>query len=227
VPSFRVTEPRVSLKEFDVVGRDGDEPGFVAHTGLAESAGSHGCEKVPVIDMAPPLHGSGTGNHIRAHAMGTANLTHDELQKIRTFVDRHANEHLAFQHFHGKQLLNAVPQMYCIRPHSRPYSEDDGRYCRTLFSCAGFVLEAYRFARIRLLGLDALPGVDLAVLRVAYTREIHAMERGIIRREDLGLEGSGPWPVLLCGYLFHALSRDTDSIRREPYRPVLDDRYFR
>jgi hypothetical protein len=227
VPSFRVTEPQISLKEFDVVGRDGDEPGFVAHTGLAESAGLHGCEKVPVIDMAPPLHGNGAANQVTAHVVGTADLTHDELQKIRTFVDRHANEHLAFQQFRGRRLLNAVPQMYCILPHSRPYNEADGRYCRTLFSCAGFVLEAYRFARIALLLAAPIPSVDLAILRLAYPVQFRLIDRGPLRLEDLGLEGPGPWPVLLCGYLFHGLNRDADSIRRQPYQPGPDDWYFR
>ena len=230
MPSSRVTGPQVSPNVFDVVGEDGDKPGFIAHTGLAESAGSHRCEKVPVIDMAPPLHASGTGNHIRAHVMGTANLTHDELHKIRTFVDRHAYEHLAFQQLEGKKLLralSAVPQMYCILPHSRPYNEADGRYCRTLFSCAGFVLEAYRFARIALLLAAPIPSVDLAILRLAYPVQFRLIDRGPLRLEDLGLEGPGPWPVLLCGYLFHALNRDGDSIRRQPYQPGPDDWYFR
>jgi hypothetical protein len=39
VPSSRVTDSRVSLNVSDVVGQDGDEPGFIAHTGLAESGG--------------------------------------------------------------------------------------------------------------------------------------------------------------------------------------------
>jgi hypothetical protein len=38
-------------------------------------------------------------------------------------------------------------------------------------------------------------------------------------RESFGLEGDGGWPVLLCGYLFHALDREADVIRREPYTP--------
>ncbi len=124
------------------------------------------------------------------------------------------------------QLIKAAPQMYCVHPHASPFYEDDGRYARMRFSCAGFVFEAYKKARIELLDSNDLPMVDIAVIRLAYPGHVRLMEAGKISPEALGLEGSGPWPVLLCGYLFHALNRNADVIRHEPYAPSFVDRYF-
>ncbi len=224
--SYRVDESMLSLNIFDIVGQDGDETGFVVHAGLVESAGSHHSAKIPVFDMAPPLHGQGNLGHIRANVVGGVSLTNDEVQKIKTFVDRHINEHLVFQQFSGRQLFNAAEQLYCVFPHALPFCEDDGRYARMRFSCVGFVFEAYKSARIKLLDSNDLPMVDFAVIRSAYPRSVHLMENRVINPEALGLQGSGPWPVLLCGYLFHALNRDADVIRHEPYAPSIADRYF-
>jgi hypothetical protein len=157
--------------------------------------------------------------------VGCATLAEDEAQKIRTFVDRHANEHLAFTQFSASELIQASPQMYCVHPHVSPLYEDDGRYARKRFSCAGFVFEADKKARIRLLDLNALPMVEMAVLALAYP-QTRLIESGRISADVLGLGGSGPWPVLLCGYLFHALNRDVDVIRNRPYAPSAADRYF-
>lgn len=160
MPSYRVAGPTLSLSIFDVVGQDGDEPDFIGHTGLAESTGVKQVAKVPVLDMGPPLHGQGGSAHVTANIVGSAILNDDEVRKIKTFVDRHANEHQVFLQFSALQLLNAAPQMYCIHPHVSPLHEDDGRYARTRFSCAGFVFEAYKKARIRLLDAIALPTGD-------------------------------------------------------------------
>ncbi len=225
VPSYRIAGSTLSLSLFDVVGQDGAELGFIGHAGLAESTGSENATKIPVLDMGPPLHGHGASGHVKADVVGSAALTDDEVQKIRTFVDRHANEHLVFSQFSRSELIQASAQMYCIRPHVSPLYENDGRYARTRFSCAGFVLEAYNKARIRLLDVNALPMVEMAVLALAYP-QTRLIGSGRISADALGLGGSGPWPVLLCGYLFHALNRDVDVIRHQTYAPSAADRYF-
>ena len=175
--------------------------------------------------MGPPLHGHGTAGHVRGDVVGSAALTDDEVQKIKAFVDRHANEHLLFSQFSTSQLIEAAPQMYCVLPHASPLQENDGRYARTRFSCAGFVLEAYKRARIKLLDLNGVPTVDMAIIAAAYP-QIRFIESGRISAEALGLGGNGPWPVLLCGYLFHALNREADVIRQEAYTPDIMDRDF-
>lgn len=227
MPSYRVSATKLALSRFDVVGEDGAESGFIGHVGLAEVAGPHDRAEVRILDMGPPLHAIGTSGQVRGDAVGSASLTDDEMRKIATFVDRHANEHLLFSQLSGRQLLKMAPTMYCILPHASPLHEDDGRYTRTRFSCAGFVLEAYRRARIRLLDLNGLPLVDMAIIAAAYPRQTQLLKRGLIRAEDLGLAGDGPWPVLLCGYLFHALNRAEDVLRREVYSPDRMDRHFR
>lgn len=226
LPSYRVAAENLSLAIFDVVGQDGGEHAFIGHTGLVRTTGSQNAARIPVLDMGPPLHGQDVPCHIRANVVGSVTLTDDEVQKIKTFIDRHTNEHLLFLKISISQLITAVPKIYCILPHAKPFYEDDGRYTRTRFSCAGFVFEAYKKARIKLLDLNALPLVDMAVISLCYPGQIRLMEDGRISPEDLGLEGDGPWPVLLCGYLFHALNRDGDAIRREPYIPSIENRHF-
>jgi hypothetical protein len=93
------------------------------------------------------------------------------------------------------------------------------------FSCAGFVAEAYERARIRLVREDRLPKVDLDLIKAAYPDFASWLDRSEFR-ESLGLEGDGDWPVLLCGYLFHAVNREADIIRREPYTPKPGDEVF-
>ena len=225
MPSNRVSGVTLSLNVFDVVGQDSAQSGFVGHAGLAESAGSKNVGQITVLDMGPPLHGHGASGQVRADVVGSAELTDDELRKIKTFVDRHANEHTVFSHFSMSQLIQAAPQMYCVHPHVSPLYEDDGRYARTRFSCAGFVLEAYNKARIKLLDLNGIPMVDMAVIALAYP-QTRLIESGRISADALGLEGDGPWPVLLCGYLFHALNRDPDAIRQSPYTPDIANRHF-
>lgn len=225
MPSYRVAGSTLSLSRFEVIGQDSSVSGFIGHAGLAEVGDSQSAAKVPVLDMRPPLHGHGASRQIKADVVGSAALTDDEVQKIKTFVDRHANEHLLFSQFSMSQLIQAVPEMYCVLPHASPLYEDDGRYARTRFSCAGFVLDAYKRARIRLLDLKGLPMIDMAIIAVAYP-QTRLIESGKISADALGLGGSGPWPVLLCGYLFHALNRNAKVIRREAYAPSMRDRYF-
>ncbi len=226
MPSYRVALGSVTLAMFDVVGRDGDEPAFIGHAGLADSAGSHNAAKISVLDMGPPLHGQGTPGHMSADVVGSATLTDDEVKKITNFINRHASEHRSFLEFSRTELINAAPKMYIVRPHAKPFDEEDGRYARMRFSCAGFVLEAYRKARIRFLDSKALPSVEMDDIRLCYPLEIRLMEDGKVTPEDLGLEGDGPWPVLLCGYLFHALNRDAGTVRSEQYVPTIADRHF-
>lgn len=226
MPSYRVTEPTVSLSRFDVIGQDGDEPGYVGHVGLAEVAGPSSSVAVPVCEMGPPLRGSNASGQMQCNVLGSATLTNSEIQKIKAFIDRHANEHESFLQVSRSQLIQAVPEIYCIIPHASPLRETDGRYTRTRFSCAGFVLEAYKKARMTLIDVNNLPSVDMAVIASAYPLQVRLIENGRVSREALGLDGEGPWPVLLCGYLFHSLDRRAADVRQRAYSPDSMDRVF-
>jgi len=212
---------------FDVVGKDGKETGFIEHTGLADTFGNHEVRGTSVFDMGPPLHGQIYSSRMQANVVGSASLSDDEVRKMQTFVDKHAGEHSSFSQLSRSELIQAAPQMYCIYPHASRLCEADGRYVRTRFSCAGFVFEAYKKARIALLKLDSLPEVGEDVIRSAYGTAMSLMESRGISLAILGLDGdSGAWPVLLCGYLIHALDRDANVIREQPYTPDIADRYF-
>ncbi|MDZ7619319.1 MAG: hypothetical protein U1E05_20155 [Patescibacteria group bacterium] len=226
MPSYRVSGSTLSLGMFDVVGKDGDDGGFIGHVGLALAGKSQDASRVFVVDMGPPLRGEREPGRIAASVVGAIALTDDEVRKIRTFIDRHASEHQVFLHVDRRQLLAAAPTMYRIHPHAEPFHENDGRYARTRFSCAGFVFEAYKKARIALVDLNSLPMCDIAIIDSGYRRHMRFMEAEGISRDALGLAGDGPWPILLCGYLLHSLNREANVVRRELYTPSISDRHF-
>lgn len=218
MPSRRVNEPRVVIRQFEVVGADGQAPGFIRHTGLASDTGEHDRGNVPVVDMAPPMRLTGP---MKADAIGAAVLTDDESRKIKDFVDRHDGEHKAAQ----KLSRATFQEAYCIFPHATPFNEVDGRYVRMRFSCSGFVFEAYKRARIELVDLAQLPHVTLDKISLAYTDYSAFLER-LEFREKVGLQGDGPWPVLLCGYLLNALNRDEMSIRQQKHIVQAGDEHY-
>jgi hypothetical protein len=213
VPATRLLDLEVQMAPFDVVGQDGKPP-FIRHLGLGAEAGLFPRTDVSVHEMGPPL---GSPSSMQADVHATAGLTDDESRKIKVFIERHAGEHLARKL--GKR------QSYCILPHARAAGESDGTFTHTQFSCAGFAVEAYRFARIEMLDLDQLPDAPLEVIIDAYPDQAAALQSAKIRAEN-GLEGDGPWPVLLCGYVIHALNRTPAEIRQTRYRPRLSDLTF-
>jgi len=218
LPSNRVTDPTVNIKQFDVVGADGKIARFVRHVGMSLITGPQNSNEVPVVDMAPPLKSS---EKMKADVFGTADLTADEERKLKSFIDRHVSEH------QSAQILNrtTLNEAYCIMPHCAPLREDDGRIVRMRFSCSGFVYEAYRRARIELVDIKSLPLHNLDTIKLAYPDCANLLERpGVCHK--LGLNGKGPWPVLLCGYLFHAMARDPESIRKDRYSVQAGDEFF-
>lgn len=80
------------------------------------------------------------------------------------------------------------------------------------FSCAGFVAEAYREgAGVRLVVDDAdLPEVDRPTLERVWNPQIVRLGA------RYGLGGSGPWRVLLPGYLLRAVMLSRSAL---PFRP--------
>jgi hypothetical protein len=219
MPSRRVTEQVVSTARYDIVGSDSEHgPGFIRHTGLARDTAQYDRSSVGVINMGPPLR---TADRMFADATGTAGLSEDEDRKIKDFVDRHVGEHASAQKA-GRELLTRA---YCVLPHATRLAEADGRYTRTRFSCAGFVVEAYKRARIALVDEEGLPLVGLEQIKQAYPDFAPMLDREEVRI-SVGLTGHGPWPVILCGYLFHAMARDAAAIRRDVYVARPGDEVF-
>lgn len=219
--SVRLIEDAVSLAFLDVVGYC-SETGFVLHAGLVADGGTRPRLEFGVIHMEPPL---GDVSSYRFDLCGTAHLAQEEIFKIRMFVLKHLEEHAELRGLRGLSLLRRLDAGYCVYPHAIPLRESDGRYVRVRFSCAGFVYEAYKSARLNLLDLNALPYIDLPILKQSYPRFETQLDSPEFRA-SLGLQGDGPWPVMLCGYLFHALNQPDAEIRSTPFRPRESDAWF-
>jgi hypothetical protein len=230
VPSRREADQDVTLTPLDIVAQNGQQPGFLGHTGLARDAGTQRRSRVPVYHMGPPLEMDGG---MTADVVGSAALSVGEVARIRDFVARHAGEHAAatrtfrslLQQRNVPELMDFLPQLYCIYPHQEPFYEADGRYPRMRFSCAGFVFEAYREARIPLFDESHLPPIDLAGIKKAYPRFVKYLDdQGF--RESMGLKSGDKWPVMLCGYLLQATKRENAAIRQREYSPKDGDENF-
>ena len=197
-------------------------PAFIAHTGLASRSGQQKRSAVDVVHMGPPLR---TDGQMTADTHGTTRLNDNERRKIENFNDRHAGEHAATRNLTGRALLRRAATLYCIHPHTVRHLEEDGRYARIRFSCAGFVFEAYRKAGITLLDESTMPPVSLDELKRSYSSFSSMLDLPQFRA-SMGLSGPGEWQVMLCGYLLHALNRNATDIRSTPYVPSETDTYF-
>lgn len=220
MPTHRVSATSLLLEQFDVIGEE-IRLGFVGHVGLAAENGEQTRESVTVREMGPPIR---TGLMI-ANARGRAELSDGERRKIKDFVDRHTGEHASFQQLPPSLRIKHLHAYYCIYPHSAPFDEEDGRYARTRFSCSGFVFEAYKGAEIHLVDEASLPPIDLDTLKESYPDFGRRLDDDVFR-DSMGLTGTGSWRVLMCGYLFWALSRDAMQIRKTPYSPRVGDWNF-
>lgn len=215
---MRLGNTVVVLSELDVVGQDG-ETSFVRHLGLAASKGSIDRANVPVHDMGPPLRSPGD---MQVDVHGRAELDDNEMRKIKSFVERHASEHAARDLSSGTGILRG----YCVHPHVLPQKESDGTVLYQRFSCAGFVVEAYRFARINLLDLDHIPPVSLDSICKAYPEIANELRNRQNTRARVGLQGDGPWGIVFCGYIVHALNRSAQDIRNTRFTPAASHAWF-
>ena len=210
------SEP-VSIGKYDVAAQDSaTTPHFVGHVGLADEQRDdvRWNSEISLVHMGPPLMRGPSG--IPIHAMGQAGLTASQIRQIGVFVDEHLSEYEA-ERVRG-------PRQYVVHPHVR--EPDTDVPCRR-FSCAGFVIEAYRDADLKLVVTEPsrLPRVDLETLTNAYSDVAHLL-RIPARRSRFGLQGDGPWPVVLAGYVMNALNRTAEEIRDGPYTPASGDEYF-
>lgn len=90
------------------------------------------------------------------------------------------------------------------------------------FSCVGLVCCCYAEALGRILvDLNQLPSVPLSVIESVWDN-VAGMQPAV-RAKFAGLQGEGPWPLLLPGYLLRALSR---SKLEPPYVPTVGDIQF-
>lgn len=217
MPAQRLGNQPVSMQKYDVAAQDSaTKPHFVRHVGLSDEQREdvRSNSEVSLVHMGPPLIRGNAGHPI--HAIGTAGLTVGQIRQIGVFIDGLISEYRA-EEIRGRK-------QYVIHPHVREPDEDVP--CRR-FSCAGFVIEAYREAGIDLVVTESapLPHVTLETLLDAYPDQADRL-RDPAKRIPFGLKGDPPWPVVLAGYVLNSLNRTTDEIRTGPYTPALGDEFF-
>ena len=166
--------------------------------------------------MAPPL---GQG-FCEAHVVGMLNdLTVGEVRKLEQWRRR-----LEIEATPGAGLRDRFREYVIKPPIDPPPDAVTGRDRSRRFSCVGFVLFCYHQVGITLVDWEGerLPLVDRTLLEQSYGRPLPNWQ---LKR--CGLEGDGPWPVVLAGYLFHSLARDDADVRRWPHVPAsVDEGWF-
>lgn len=220
MPAARLQATPHAVRQFDVGGQDSAQVvEFVRHVGLAIQSYdglTSASSVVRLVHMGPPLtlDNAEAGNPI--HAFATVGLTADELLQIQLFVDELTSEYEAEE---ARPL-----RQYVIRPHA---TDPDEQFPFRRFNCAGFVVEAYRDAGIELLNLEdeVLPSVSLDTLKMAYPDHASSLDR-VQLRAAYGLDGEGPWPVLLAGYVMNAMAREANEIRASPHTARIGDEFF-
>lgn len=218
MPAWRLGNQPASFHRFDVAGQDAaTEAEFVRHVGLL-SAAYNGitCDAAVSLDhMGPPLRTSDNAKPIQT--IGAVPLTADQQEQVRVFVNERDLEYKA------EQSLSRWRQ-YVVHPHVVRPNESFSRF---RFSCSGFVMEAYREA-----GIGLIEGQSANVPRIDAQKVIHAYPeledaiRNVGVRKRFGLQGDGPWPVVLAGYVLSALNRTRDEILAGPHTPLPGDEYF-
>jgi hypothetical protein len=217
MPAFDLAKQTATLSRFDVVGQHSETPpGFVKHVALLNADEREvGCEDtVHVVHMGPPLE---TDRQLSAAVAGRIPLTNDQINCIDTWIAKIKDEY---------QLEKARRrQQYIIDPPWKDVRDENTgvrRYRR--YSCAGFVLYTHLQVNISLLIIDKeeLPEVTRQTLEAAYPDVF----RSPVLLNRFGLQGSGPWRVVLAGYVLHALDRNSDEIRAEPYLAQGGDELF-
>jgi len=209
--------------KYSIVGKYATRP-FVKHAVLlkADTALLFGTDNVLVWHIGPPLV-AGTKTTAAAaeknrkttiHIVGFLNLDADDIEGIETWLTDVDKEDRP----PGLSLTEILAQYRVSPPIHWVRAENDTPLYRQ-FSCVGFVLDCYRFIGINLIDdsrAENLPEVTIDMVVAAYG----PVARKEDYREKFGIPGTGPWRIVLAGYLFHSLNRDTDVIRRIPHVPT-------
>lgn len=220
MPAQRAASDRISIHMFDVIGQDSTtEAEFIRHVALAAETTdlADGTSFSRAVHMGPPLERHPSLGPISS--VGTTAITVNEERLIQAFVDE------AFDEIEAAQ---AGPRaQYVIAPHVDEHRPRGATVSFRRYNCAGFVIEAYREIGINLLRTepDSLPLVDLPTLVRQYPDLSRLLQNPRVR-QDHGIPGDGPWPVVLAGYVMNALDRPETAIRGGSYQPARGDEFF-
>ena len=208
-----------SAERFNVVGSQSTS-GHIGHVGLlATSSDLSYNVQIEVFDSGPPLRigqkADGAPPAVGRMAVNTIgwveDLTLDETIDLRLWIE--------------DARTRIPPDRYGNYRVDPPFLErrdtTTNRIINIRYSCAGFVICCYEEgAAITLLDIDRahLPPVPQELVREIYGDVLDRLLADPRHREEIGLPGDGPWPIVLAGYVFHALNRAPNEVRTTPYR---------
>jgi hypothetical protein len=216
MPVMRPNGEMAFVKLYDVIGKDSEsEKYFVRHLGFADEQKDNVKKGVEIRakHMNPPFKQSS----IQIDVIGSAGLSADMVQNIKIFLDERESEYNA--HLKRRDWL----KQYIACPHKKDVLGRDGTIIYSRYSCAGFVVEGYEEAKIELINIENLPLVTESLLGKVF-EELSRLNSD--QRNELGIVGNGPWPVLLPGYVMHSLNRPVEEIQDGPYQPKHGDEKF-
>jgi hypothetical protein len=197
---------------FDIVGSCDGGTSAVTHVGmLAAAVQLTAGASVTVLQMSrrPQLD---PPSGMDAHVVAALPLTRDEaaaleewIEGIRTIISRCS---------------------YFASPAATADRDPETQIVRGWkFSCAGFVVTAYKAADIHLVVDESeIPPLEFDKVILAWSHIMGDRTENAQRQllSAFGLKGTGPWRVLLPGYLLHACK---DGSTR-PYSPGPEDISF-
>jgi hypothetical protein len=213
------------VPKFAVVGTylDDSTSKFVKHVALLryDEELRYARADVRVWHMGPPLVAGERSNGswekdstCIVHLIGVVELDGYDIEGIETWLADVDKE----ERPSPSGRFGVVPH-YKVDPPVFWQKGEDGTRLYRRFSCAGFVLDCYRYVGIDLIdesSKDSIPEIELETVASAYGPHV----RRPWLREELGIPGGGPWRIILAGYLFHSLSRTNEEIRRSPHIPT-------
>ena len=229
MPVAEVHSGPVPVHRFDVIGSLNARTRCVEHVGLSlEDRNLIAGPQSPlrIVDMAPPISERMADDRFLRHLVGTADLTPEVdigvLELLENFVAETSGpiepQSLTSDFPLSEEHINFF--VFTIHPHMVSGSGDEDDEVRpTRYSCAGYVHEGYRRAKLPLLDVESLPELTFEQISRADPR----LRAARISEPELlawtGINGEGSWPVMMPGYLIASLNRSGDDIRRTPYQP--------
>ena len=192
---FERGEP-IEIRRFDLVAQR-EPSGFIRHVALAH--GKHRIASIsaqcPVMHWGPPLAVREAAS-IRVDLVGRLALDSEDVNLLEITAAS-----LSTQTRLDLPMIADPPWQQCSCPTT-------GIPWGMRFSCAGFVAFLFRDAlEIDLVDLSNLPSTALNFLALVYPSIT-----GERARRMAGLQGSGPWRVLLPGFVVHAFGAGRSAV---------------
>jgi hypothetical protein len=222
-----IGQQQIDGRAFHVLGEFAAES-FVGHSGLLARDAQFALpdESVDAYESQPPLM---VGANVGGEQTGLGSMTPQIVGWVEDLstAERHAMD----TWIEGIRTMVSTParmsrrgrvaREYTIKDREFMRDPNDGSVKFTKFSCAGFVFWCYDACSIVLLDRANMPALDVAAAAAAFNLALEAIP-ALAQRESL--PPGGPWHLMLPGYLFRALARQTGI--RTPYIPTQADAYY-